>query len=536
MKKTIALALTLVMVFALAACGGTQPPTNEPSTNQPSTNQPSGSAPGGQASDTPKYGGVLRWASMADSSLPLGLPQYLAAALTTLLPPWSECLLLEASDGTIHPHLAKEWDIRIDDSMVIFTLRDDVFFTDGSQLTAEVAKWNIDLALETKIMNPAVLGATVLDEFVVQVNLDGYTNAVMPIFASHSFCLASMETQQLYGTDYARANPVGTGPFIITEQIPGQRIIHERNDNYWMPGKPYLDGVEFYEMRDVMTQNAAVLSQNDADRVDVLSTANGEQIQMLLQSGNVYRTSNVSGPLVFYPDSQNPDSPLSKLEVRQALSYAIDREAICEARGFGIWQPATAFVPYPYYGHKQGQNFFSFDPAKAKELLASAGYPNGFTISMHSPSAVDRDAVVAMQSMLSDVGITANLNFPEAAAATELRVNGWDGIFVGTFGTLPSISSTYRLAADPGNQFYPSMWRPYGEIAEWNELYESARKTLVADHGNYERMHEALIEYMVMIPIFDQFGSYLINNRIHDTGWGDWGVGTIWLPWDAWID
>jgi len=542
MKKAVGLILVLVMVLSLAACGGNSNSTNPPSGTNAPASQPGTPdstptpAPTPEPEGGPKYGGVMRWASSADSSLQLGLPQFLPSSLTTLLPPWAECLLLEASDGSIHPFLATEWDIQIENSKVIFTLRDDVYFTDGSQFNAEVVKWNIDLAIETKIMNPAVIGAEVVSEFEVAVLLSGYTNAVLPILASHSFCMVSKENYDKLGEEEARNNPVGTGPFIVTEFVPGQKIVYTRNDNYWQEGKPYLDAIEFVSITDVMTQNAAVLTDDPLSKVDVLTTAVGEQIQLLRDTAPVYVTRNVTGPLVLYPDSNNPDSPLAIQEVREAISYAIDRELICEARGFGIWQPAKAYVPPPYIGNKGDENFFEYNPEKSLELLAEAGYPDGFTIPMHCPAAVDRDAMVALQSMLGEVGIIAELSFPEAGAATELRTQGWDGIFVGTFAGLPSISSTYRLHVDPLTQFYPSMWRPYATIDEWRDLYESSRLTLIAEQEPFERMHEGMIEYMVCIPVYDQYGSYVINNRVHDSGWGEWGVGTMFRPWDVWVD
>jgi peptide/nickel transport system substrate-binding protein len=216
----------------------------------------------------------MRYASADDSSIPIGVPQYLPAALTRYLPAWAETLLLEESNGSIHPWLAASWDIRADESRVIFNLRDDVYFHDGSKFNAEVAKWNIDLMIETRIMNPAVTGANVLDEYTLEVTLAGFTNAVLPIFASHSFCFISMEYFLEHGEEHARLNPVGSGAFTVLEQNRGQSIIYVRNDNYWIPDRPFLDRVEFVQMTDVMTQSAAVMSPNPNDRVDVLMSNN----------------------------------------------------------------------------------------------------------------------------------------------------------------------------------------------------------------------------------------------------------------------
>ena len=558
MRKVTVSILVLVLLCSIAACGGgggqtsNQPAGNQSSGNQITVNEPTGGdqlgsqSSGSQPAVTPpvtedaqsgpKYGGLVRWAGAGDTSIQIGLPHYLPSAQVGLQPPWAETLLLEATDAAIYPHLAKSWEIRQDESKVIFTLRDDITFSDGTKLNAEAVKWNVDFFIETKLMNPAITGANVLDEYVVEITLAGYSNAVLPIFASHSFVMTSKEFFDKNGDEFCRDNPVGTGAFTVAEQIKGIKVIYERNPTYWMKGKPYLDNLEYIEMRDVMTQNAAVMSSNPLERVDHIVTGNGEQIQTLLANADVSINSFVTGHMSMFPSSRDPESPLSKLEVRQAMAYAIDRESICEARGFGIWQPAKALIPPPYSGHKGDQNFFSYDPDKSRELLADAGYPNGFAVTMHSPTAVDRDMVVALQDMLGRVGIAVDLNFPEAGAATDLRVNGWDGIYMGGFTSLPSISSTYRLYVDPGYQFYPTMWRPFSEYKEWEDLYESARLTILPEQANYEKMHEAMLDYMVVIPIYRTYSNYIVNNRVQDSGWGDWGVGTIFKPWDIWVN
>ncbi|MDR1205506.1 MAG: ABC transporter substrate-binding protein [Peptococcaceae bacterium] len=534
MKKALGLFLVLLMFFSLAACGGGAN-TGTANTADTATTAPAGGNGPTEATaeEGPKYGGRVRWVGVGDTAEAIGLPQYLPAANTTLLPPWAECLLLEETDGTIQPFLAESWEIQDAENQVLFKLREGVYFTDGSEFNAEVAKWNIDLMIETKIMNPAVIGCDVLGDYEIAVLLNGFTNAVLPIFASHSFCFVSKENFDKLGVDEAKNNPVGTGPFIMKEQVPGQRIIWERNDNYWQEGKPYLDEIEFVQMTDTMTQNASVLSTNDGDRVDVLNTFLGEQIQLLGNTAPVTVTKIPSGQISLYPSSREASSPLNKLEVRQAISYAIDRESITDARGFGVLTPALAFVPAPYIGNFGDRNFFEYDPDKARELLAAAGYADGFNITLYNTPNVDTDAMVAIQSMLGEVGITVSIESPEAGAATELRVNGWEGLFSGPFTTLASMSSTFRLQVDPDYQFYPSMWRPDEEM---REPYEAARKTLKCEQDMFEPLHQMLIDNMVLIPIYTQYNSFIINNRVHDSGWGEWGVGTMFKPWDVWVD
>jgi peptide/nickel transport system substrate-binding protein len=121
------------------------------------------------------------------------------------------------------------------------------------------------------------------------------------------------------------------------------------------------------------------------------------------------------GPVSLIPDSKNADSPLSNKKVRQAVSYAINREAIVKARGFGFWKVANQIPSPGQLGYVKNLELGQYDPKKAKQLLTEAGYPNGFKIKIHvMPAMVDRDAMVAVQRFLGEVGIQVGLNFPTA--------------------------------------------------------------------------------------------------------------------------
>ena len=133
------------------------------------------------------------------------------------------------------------------------------------------------------------------------------------------------------------------------------------------------------------------------------------------------------GPVSLIPDSKNADSPLSNKKVRQAISYAINREAIVKARGFGFWKVANQIPSPGQLGYVKNLELGQYDPKKAKQLLTEAGYPNGFKIKIIvMPAMVDRDAMVAVQRFLGEVGIQVELDFPDGGAYTALRwKDGW---------------------------------------------------------------------------------------------------------------
>jgi peptide/nickel transport system substrate-binding protein len=224
-----------------------------------------------------------------------------------------------------------------------------VTFHDGSKLDASVVEWYFAMAKASGFLNPGIVGVEATGEYEVVVKLNGYLNNALNILASHAFALCSKENLEKNGEEYAGENPVGTGPFVFKDKKVGISITYARYDNYWQEGKPYLDGIEYVFITDVMTQNAAMMAKT-SDAADVVGVTSAEQIALLREDPDLNVKLLPIGPTIMMPSGINPDSPWSIREVRQALSWAIDREAICEARGFGIFTPATQFVAEGYLG------------------------------------------------------------------------------------------------------------------------------------------------------------------------------------------
>ena len=538
MKKAVVLLLALTMLFCLAACGssGSQgggsatPPASTPGTTAPSTPSPgTPSAPEGPPTgpEGQEYGGILKIASTASYNEPFGVP-WLFISFNRPFAAFGEALLLESTFGDIVPFLAESWEPDWENAEVRFKLREDVTFTDGTKFNAESAAWNMNKWRDEGLLDPAVLHTEIRGEYEITTHLSWYSNWVPNTFASRLYCFVSPSNYEKNGGDFAAENPVGTGPYKMKERSPGSHVKFERNDNYWQQGMPYLDGVEYYSLTDPLVQAAALMSTGD-DRIDAVATSSGELITSVVGSADVYLKSAPSGPISFIPSSRDEGSPLAKLEVRQAIAYAVDRQAICDARGFGIWTPGTQIIASGFMGHLPDSYDITFDPAKSKELLSQAGYPNGFAVTVYASASIDRDAMVAIQSMLGDVGITANLEFPEAGAVSELRQN-WTGLFVNSIGAFPNMTSMFGMYFDPDYLYYPRMWRP-DDIAD---LYKQSRTTELLDPRLLEAYHAKLMENMLAIPLYNLFSSYIIRNEFHDTGFTEWGSGTQWTSWRVW--
>ena len=188
----------------------------------------------------------------------------------------------------------------------------------------------------------------IVDDYTIRINVDKYQNNFLNFLASsYGGGMVSPTAFEKKGKEWARWNPVGTGPFKFVSFERGSKLTFAKWDGYWQKGKPYLDGIEFLFIRDPMTQQAAMRASG-SEKVHVLCVTSGEQAAMMKAQGFEVLTMPI-GPISLMPDSNNADSPLSKKKVREAISYAINRDAIVKARGFGFWSPANQ-IPSPGTG------------------------------------------------------------------------------------------------------------------------------------------------------------------------------------------
>ncbi|HEJ83037.1 MAG TPA: ABC transporter substrate-binding protein, partial [Desulfobacteraceae bacterium] len=377
--------------------------------------------------EEPQYGGVLKIIDLAEGAQPLGAPWAVRGIDSKLQKPVLEGLLREDVSGNYHPWLAKEWNIDLENNTITLPLREGVKFHDGTDFNAEAAKWVIDRSIKEKMLK-GFLSVDVVDDYTIRVNVDKYQNNYLNLLASSPCNPVSPTAYKEKGEEWAKWHPVGTGAFKFVSFERGDKLTYTKWDGYWKEGMPYLDGVEYLFIRDPMTQQAAMRAPGE-EKVHVLSVTSGEQAAMMKAQGFEVISMPV-GPVSLIPDSKNPDSPMAKRKVRQAISYAINRDAIVKARGFGFWKPANQIPSPGNLGYVEDMEFGGYDPEKAKKLLAEAGYPNGFKTTIWvMPAMVDRDAMVAVQRFLSEIGIEAELEFPDTGGYTAKRwKDGWTGL------------------------------------------------------------------------------------------------------------
>jgi peptide/nickel transport system substrate-binding protein len=485
--------------------------------------------PGAKAAEKPQYGGVMKIVDMAEGSQPIGAPWENSTIDTKLMPPVIETLVLEDFSGKLYFHLATNY--KIEPNSITFTLRKGVKFHDGTDFNAEAVRWCWQNCLDAKIGIGWDKVEAIGDD-QVRVHFKNYQNDYVTRASSRSWGIISPTAFKKNGLDWARVNPVGTGPFKFVKFQRGSILSYVKNPDYWQKGKPYLDGIDFLFIRDPMTQQAALLTKDKDQRVDILSVTSGEQAAMMKAQGFKVLAMPV-GPISLIPDSANEDSPFSKQKVREAVSYAIDREGIVKARGFGIWTAAYQFQPDTQPTYIKDLPKTLYNPAKAKQLLAEAGYPNGFkTKIIVMPAMVDRDAMIAVQKNLTDVGIQAEMEFPDNGGYMNLRFNGWkNGLMAQHTRALANYNSTFTIYFHPNYKQFPSLKRAPGLI----DLIDASVRADAPTAEKGQPMERLIFQDTMVIPVYYVYEMYITRPNVHDTGYADWSGSTIFRPENAWM-
>ena len=376
--------------------------------------------PGAWAATEPQVGGALVYAAGADpdSLDPANTDSNPGEAIGRMM---NNFLVKFDAKLQIRPDLATSWAQSKDGLTWTFTLRKGVKFHDGTPFNAEAVKYNFERflgpekPLKAGLHTPIIKSVDVVDEYTVKFSLKVPFAFFLNNLAHSATALVSPEAHKKWGKDLT-LHPVGTGPFKFVEWVRGDHITLERNDEYF-EGKPRLDKVV---VRTVREDSARVLGLEAGD-YDLIVRILPEDVGRLMRGGRVRIDADQSNRALRIGINATK-KPFDDVRVRQALNYAVDKESIVK----NIYQGLAMVIPTMVgplntgYAPVKG---YSYDPAKAKKLLAEAGYPNGFKTILWTPKGrylKDFELAQAIQQQLRPVGIEASLETFEWAAYLSL--------------------------------------------------------------------------------------------------------------------
>ncbi|WP_341702395.1 ABC transporter substrate-binding protein [Ferrovibrio sp.] len=336
-----------------------------------------------------------------------------------------DTLILQDENQKLVPGLATSWK-PVNETTWEFKLRQGVKFHDGSAFNAADVIFSINRPGKVPnspssmiIFTRSIAEMKAVDDYTVQfvtkaphplLPTDLSRIAIMSAEAAKSGVAEGMTTEALSNGE----GLVGTGPYKYVEWVRGNRLVLEGNKDYW-GGKPSWDKVTYRPMSNDAARVAALL----AGDVDMIENPPPADLKKLRENPKVNISQAVSNRLIYiHLDSHSdeaggiPDvkgkNPLKDVRVRKALSMAINRDAIASRIMEGLGQPTGDFLPYPMFGTRKDAKPEKYDPEAAKKLLAEAGYPNGFEITLGTPNdryINDAEVSQAVASQWTRIGV-----------------------------------------------------------------------------------------------------------------------------------
>jgi peptide/nickel transport system substrate-binding protein len=331
------------------------------------------------------------------------------------------------------PRLAESWQVT-EGRIWEFKIRQGVKFHDGQTLTAKDVKYSIDAHRDEKAprktYSAGISSVEELDQYTVRITTDSPTPGLMANLAQ--LLIMPRDGREKVGAEKFAEAPVGTGPFKLVEFVRGERLVLEAYQDYWR-GEVFPKKLTLRPIPDPATRVAELKSGG----AQIIASPALAQVAQL-QQGDTELALLKGGRVIIYPF--NPTKkPFDDPRVRQAVNYAVNRDAIIKSIIEGYAEPLHGPFASAWLGYDESLKTYPYDPAKAKELLTQAGYPNGFETDFNITSGVflkDREISEAVAENLAEVGIKVRLLPTERAKIQSDWINGtFDGITSVAWGT-----------------------------------------------------------------------------------------------------
>ena len=304
--------------------------------------------------------------------------------------------------------------------------------------------------------------------------------------------------------------PVGTG-FYIRQLCSRCQFKEKRNPDYWVKGRPYLDGIDYSIVAEVSTQKMVMKGGEG----DVLSGLVAADMADLAGAGFIAKPARIASVNALVPDTANADSPWANQKVREAVEFAIDKEGINRAFGYGygiapyqIVPPACTLTYNPDFtlGRK-------FDLDKAKQLLTEAGYSNGFETTVIVLPSANKNIIVALQDNLSKIGIKVNLDYPD--------MGKWAANYMNPKGTWHNAALYYAIPAVSGVDFAPGLQFIFNLLGpswlrppELNEVYQAFSSSPTVEIEKVRAVTDLITKEALIIPVEAIATGYVFRNNV----------------------
>jgi peptide/nickel transport system substrate-binding protein len=497
--------LAAVTMLLVAGCGGGKPsvPSQGPSPATPSAPQASG-----------RTGPVV----VVQGSEPTSLDASMQTGLLNLNPALHimEPLVARDDQMQIVPALAESWKW-VDATTLQLTLRQGVKFHDGSPFTAEDVKFTFDRIQDKSAGSEharyfdgkSVESLAILDAKTVEFKL------VKPYapFLTHMTLvgIASKAASAELGDDYGK-KPVGTGPYTFKEWTPGVRIAMVANEKYW-GDKPQIAEIHFQAIKEESTRVAELL----AGKADIITGVPPSDIQRVQGAANL-EVQTVEGLRNVWIAMNTKKEPFNDPLVRQALNHAVNVEEIIGAILEGNATRSAAVMGPQVFGFNPSLKPYAYDPQKAKELLAQAGYADGLTLKISTFQGrlvKDKEIVEAIAAQLGEVGIKAQVQLLDFEAVLNLVRTFDNSVDLLLWSNANNnLDANYNLSLN----FYSKGRGLYWSDPQVDQLIEQGANS-VGESDRLKAYHEALAQMHAQAPVLFLYNQHDLYGTTTELDW-----------------
>ncbi len=541
MKKRISLLMVAALTAGLlAGCGGNTSTTGENKAETAAASTESAGEQAGSAGEA-KSGGTLR-IGINTECVHTMLNFDLTGAGADYYYSWPvyESLFKPNAEGTVDPWLLEDYSYDTEALTYTFYVRKGITFADGTVLDAEAVKWNLDHYLEVGAKVEALLSSIesveVVDEYTVQLNLSQWSSILPYAFSRECGYMFSPSFFEEHGEEYCKEHPCGTGPFELTEWNYDVSKTYTKRDDYW-GGEVKLDSVEYIIYKDPLV-SAAALQSGELDAILALTIESADALKAQGYEIKTCAVKSHSYLLCFNSLNEQGSDPTGDLRVRQAISYAIDADALVKAVWGDYGNVRNQFGVGQHY-YSDSVKGYDYNPEKAKELLTEAGYPDGFEISLKTEdNAALKNAATIIQSYLADVGIKANLTILSGADANSAEAGWGEGLWLhgsSVYVSVPmQMASMFRQNLTGHVLGISNLLRPDDvEEALGISVMAKNEEEAVAEVGEANRL--LTDEYCIVYNLAEGATLFVTNDYVKDSGIGDVFYSVSDLG-NAWLD
>lgn len=336
---------------------------------------------------------------------------------------YDRLLETDPSTGQVKEGLATDWGYSDDGTSFHLTLREGVKFSDGTPVDAEAVKANLERNFEmTKLgLITSVESVEVVSPTELKLTMADESKWLAEQLAHNSGYMVSPAAFE--GTDDVSGNPIGSGPYRIASNVSGSQIVFEKNPDYWNDDRGFYETIDLKFFKTPVSMNQALQS----GQIQVAARTALTDIDSLSKAQDI--EVEVDPSLAHYHVQFNMASPVMKdLRVREAFNYALDRDALAEAGTAGYGEPTQSMYPSDSeYSNEETQSLWSYDPDRAKQLLADAGYADGVELSCvtYTGSGYETSSPYILEQ-LEAVGIKVDLEVSELSEVMAKFYKGGD--------------------------------------------------------------------------------------------------------------